>query len=172
MLGGAPAIECPGSARRKEAGTSVAEASPRAVVEAFVRAIEAKDFAAQGALVTDDFVDEMPQSGERIRGRDNARAIAEQYPGGVGTLEPSAGRIIGADDRWVMTPTFSILRIEGSGDTYTYTGTVHYPATGEVWHIVVIAVVRQGKIARTTSFYAPKFEAPAWRAPFVEPLDT
>ncbi len=133
-----------------------------------MRAIVDKDFDAQGDLVTDDFVDEMPQSGERIRGRGNARAIAEGYPGGVGTLDPAAGKLIGADDRWVMTPSFSILRIEGSGDTFTYAGTIRYPATGEVWHLVAIAVVRDGKIARTTTYYAPKFEAPAWRAPYVE----
>ena len=146
----------------------MAEQSARAVVEAFVRAIEAKDFEAQGALVTDDYVDEMPQSGERIRGRDNARAVAENYPGGVGTVDPERGNLIGADDRWVMTPTFSILRIEGSGNTFTYTGTLRYPGSGEVWHIIAVAVVRDGKIARTTSYYAPEFEAPGWRAPFVE----
>ena len=146
----------------------MAEPSARAVVEAFIRAIEAKDFDTQGALVTDDFVDEMPQSGERIRGRDNARAIAEQYPGGVGTIDPARSSLAGADDRWVMTPTFSILRIEGSGNSFTYSGTVTYPGNGEVWHIVSIVVVRDGKIARTTTYYAPPFEAPAWRAPFVE----
>ena len=144
------------------------EQSARAVVEAFVRALEAKDFPAQGELVTDDFVDEMPQSGERIRGRDNARAIAESYPGGVGTMEPAASKVIGADDRWVMSPTFSLLRIEGSGDTFTCTGTIRYPGTGEVWHMVAVAKVRDGRIARPTTYYAPKFEAPAWRAPFVE----
>jgi ketosteroid isomerase-like protein len=145
----------------------MAEQSARAVVEAFVRAIETKDFDAQGALVTDDYVDEMPQSGERIRGRDNARAIAENYPGGVGTLDP-AHRLVGADDRWVMTPTFSILRIEGSGNSFTFAGTLQYPASGEVWHFIAIADVRDGKIAKTTTYYAAPFEAPAWRAPYVE----
>jgi ketosteroid isomerase-like protein len=144
------------------------EPSARAVVEAFIRAIEAKDFGAQGALVTDDYVDEMPQSGERVRGRDNARAIAENYPGGVGTIDPTRGSLAGADDRWVMTPTFSVLRIEGSGNTFTYTGTLRYPDSGEVWHFIAIATVRDGRIAKTTTYYAPKFEAPAWRAPFVE----
>ena len=146
----------------------MAEPSARAVVEALIRAIEAKDFAAIAALLSDDYVDEMPQSGERVRGRDNQRAIAEQYPGGVGTIDPARNTLAGADDRWVMTPTFSILRIEGSGNTFTYTGTVTYPGTGEAWHVITIAVVRGDKVARTTTYYAPKFEAPAWRAPFVE----
>jgi limonene-1,2-epoxide hydrolase len=146
----------------------VPEQSARAVVEAFVHALEAKDFAAQAALLTDDYVDEMPQSGERIRGRQNAQAIAESYPGGVGTVEPAASKVIGADDRWVMTPTFNFLRIEGSGDTFTYTGTITYPGSGDVWHVVAVAIVRDGRISRTTTYYAPKFDAPEWRAPFVE----
>lgn len=146
----------------------MAEQSARAVVEAFVRAIVAQDYDAQGALVSDDFVDEMPQSGERIRGRQNARAIAENYPGGVATVDSERAKIIGADDRWVMTPSFNILRIEGSGDTFTCTGTVRYPATGEIWHIIAIVRVRDGRVAKTTTYYAPTFDPPAWRAPFVE----
>jgi len=43
----------------------MAEPSGRAIVEQFARAIEAKDFAAQAELLADDYVDEMPQSGER-----------------------------------------------------------------------------------------------------------
>jgi ketosteroid isomerase-like protein len=148
------------------------EASAPAVVEAFTRAIEAKDFAAQAALMTDDFVDEMPQSGEVTRGRDNFRAIAENYPGGVGTVDPATRTLAGADDRWVLTPSFSILRIEGSGNTFTYTGTIRYPGNDELWHMVVIALVRDGKIAKTTSYYAAPFEAPAWRAPYVERMKT
>jgi len=148
------------------------EPSARAVVEAFIRAIEAKDFAAQGALVTDDYVDEMPQSGELTRGRANRQAIVENYPGGVGTIDPARGSLAGADDRWIMTPTYSVVRIEGSGNTFTYTGTLVYPGTGDVWHIIAIAIVRDGKIAKTTTYYAPKFEAPAWRAPFVERMDS
>ena len=149
----------------------MAEASARAVVEAFIRAVETKDLDAQDALVTDDYVDEMPQSGELTRGRANRRAIAENYPGGVGTLDPEHAALAGADDRWVMTPSFSVLRIEGSGNTFTYTGTLRYPGSGELWHLIVIAIVRDGKIARTTSYYAEPFEAPAWRRPFVEMVE-
>jgi hypothetical protein len=149
----------------------MAEQGARSVVEAFVRALEAKDFETQGQLVTDDYVDEMPQSGERIRGRSNARAVVENYPGGVGTIDSTRSKLVGAEDRWVMTPSLSVLRIEGSGDTFTYTGVLRYPATGEVWHIIAIVKVRDGKVAKTTTFYAPPFEAPAWRAPFVEQFE-
>jgi hypothetical protein len=141
------------------------EPSGRAIVEAYGRAIEAKDFDAQEALLADDFVDEMPQSGERIRGKANAMAIARSYPGGVGTV--SATRLIGSDDKWVLSPTFNVLRIEGSGDVYTYVGTVTYPS-GETWQLIAIVELREGKIARSTSWYAAPFPAPDWRGPFVE----
>jgi ketosteroid isomerase-like protein len=148
----------------------MAEQSSRAIVEQFIRALEAKDFDAQGLLVADDYVDEMPQSGERIRGRANARAIVDHYPGGVGTIDATSRRVVGADDRYVMTPTFSILRIEGSGDTFTYSGTVQY-GNGETWHIIAIVEVRNGKIAKSTTYYAAPFDAPEWRAPYVERME-
>ena len=141
--------------------------SNREIVEEFVRAIETKDIDAQCGLLADDFVDEMPQSGERTRGRENYRKIVEYYPGGIGTTSPEGRRIIGSEDRWVMTPTFHSLRIEGSGDVYTYIGTVRY-ADGGVWQIIAIVQLRDGKIARSTSWYAAPFEAPDWRAGYVE----
>lgn len=147
----------------------MAEPSGRAVVEAFIRAIEAKDFDGQAALLADDFVDEMPQSGERTRGKANFRAVIDHYPGGVGTVQ-GTGHLVGADDRYVMTPTFSILRIEGSGSAFTYAGTVRY-ANGELWHMVSIVEVRDGKIAKTTTYYAEPFPAPDWRAPYVERME-
>jgi ketosteroid isomerase-like protein len=145
----------------------MAQPSNREVVEAFVRAVEAKDLDAQCALLADDFVDEMPQSGERTRGRENWRRIVEAYPGGIGTTDAAGKRIIGSEDRWVMTPNFSALRIEGSGDTYTYVGTVRYSG-GDIWQVIAIAEVRDGKIARTTTWYAAPFDAPEWRAAIVE----
>lgn len=148
----------------------MAEQSGRAVVEAFIRAIETKDFDGQMALLTDDYVDEMPQSGERTRGKANYRAILDHYPGGVGTVDTSSRRIVGADDRFVMTPTFSILRIEGSGDTFTYAGTVRY-GNGDVWHMVSIVEARNGKITKSTTYYAAPFPAPDWRAPYVERME-
>ena len=53
----------------------MAEPSGRAVVERFAKAILDKDFDAQAALIADDYVEEMPQSGERIRGKANWNAV-------------------------------------------------------------------------------------------------
>jgi len=143
----------------------VASPSNRDVVESYVRALEAQDVDAIVALLADDYTDEMPQSGERIRGSTNFRAFVAGYPGGVGTLERR--RIVGSEDHWVMTPSFSAVRIEGSGDTYTCVGTITY-ADGQTWQTISIAEVRDGKLAKTTTWYAAPFPAPDWRAALVE----
>ncbi len=145
----------------------MAEPSGRTVVERYARAVQDKDHEALVALVTDDFVDEMPQSGERIRGRANLLAYIGSYPGGVGTVDPTSTRLVGSEDRWVVTPMFTPLRIEGSGNVYTYVGAATY-ANGETWQMIQIVELREGRISKTTSWYAPSFEAPEWRAPFVE----
>ena len=145
----------------------MAELSGRAVVERYAKAFEDRDFDAHAALIADDYIEEMPQSGERIRGKANWESVVRGYPGGVGTVDADSARLVGAEDKWVLTPTFAALRIEGSGDVYTYVGTVWYP-NGQTWQMIAIIELRAGKIAKTTTWYAAPFEAPAWRAPFVE----
>ncbi len=145
----------------------MADPSARAIVERYARALQDKDHDALVLLITDDYVDEMPQSGERVRGKANQLALLHNYPGGVATIDPKSTRLVSAEDRWVLTPSFTVLRIEGSGDVYTYVGTATY-ANGETWQMIQIIELRQGKIAKTTSWYAAPFEAPAWRAGFVE----
>ena len=145
----------------------MAEPSGRAIVEQYARAVETQDLEGMAAVLADDFVEEMPQSGERVRGKANHLAILANYPGGLGSIDSASTRLVGAEDRWVLTPTFTTLRIEGSGDTYTYVATVQYP-NGETWQMIVIVELRGGRIARQTTWYAAPFEAPEWRAPFVE----
>jgi ketosteroid isomerase-like protein len=145
----------------------MAEPSGRSVVERYARAVQDKDHDALKALLTDDYVNEMPQSGERVRGKANAVAYLSSYPGGVGTVDPASARLVGSEDRWVVTPMFTPMRIEGSGDVYTYVAAATY-SNGETWQMLQIIELRQGKIAKTTSWFAAPFEAPEWRAPFVE----
>jgi ketosteroid isomerase-like protein len=147
----------------------VVEPSGREIVERFARAVEEKDLDTQESLLADDVVQDMPQSGERIRGKANWLAVARNYPGGVGTVAPGSGRLIGAEDQWLLTPTFSVMRIEGSGNVYTYAGTITY-SNGETWHMVWIVELQDGKIARAETWYAAPFEAPAWRAQWAETI--
>lgn len=145
----------------------MAEPSGRDIVERFVRAMEDKDFDAQETMLADDVISDLPQSGERVRGKANWMAIARNYPGGVGTIQRDRSRLVGSEDQWVLTPTFSVLRIEGSGNIYTYSGSITY-SNGETWEMVTIVELRAGKIAKATAWYAAPFEAPEWRAQYVE----
>ena len=96
----------------------------------------------------DDYTMEMPQSGERIRGRENLLALRQAYPAGV-EFEPR--RVVARPDL-------------GVGEyTIRYNGSPVY--------VVAIAELADGKVVRETHYFAEPFEAPAWRARWVEKMD-
>lgn len=139
----------------------------RQVIERFTAALGANDFDAQDALVHDDYVCRWPQSGEVIRGRANRRAVLENYPGGSLGLGLNTTRIVGRDDEFVTGPSWNIIHLTGSGDDFTVTGTVDYPELG-TWHFASLLTLREGKIWRQTDYFAAPFDAPDWRAPYVD----
>jgi ketosteroid isomerase-like protein len=96
-----------------------------------------------------DYVMEMPQSGERIRGRDNMRAFQEAYPN---------------------PPTITPRRVVGSGDVWVIEGRSDYGG-GQIYHVAMIVEFRDGKIWRDTRYYAEPFQAPDWRAQWVERME-
>lgn len=53
----------------------------RAVIEAYWTAADARDWATFGDLLADDVVYDMPQTRERIRGRDRCVRFNREYPG-------------------------------------------------------------------------------------------
>ena len=112
-----------------------------------VEALNARDLDWFDALYHDDVVIEWPQSGEVIRGKHNIRALREAYP-----TPPTAspGRIIGSGDLWATEMDFDY--------------------DGDRFHVMVIHQWRDGLVMRETSYYAAPFEAPAWRARWVEPV--
>ena len=130
-------------------------ADNRAVVEQYINAMMKNDVEAQDRLLSDDFIEEYPQSGEHIRGKKNRRAIIENYPGGT-------PREASASDSEAWTPA-----ITGAGDRFTVVGQIKYP-NGETWHLVSLLELRDGRINKITDYFAAPFEAPAWRAPYVE----
>lgn len=62
------------------------ERDARQVAERLWEALQAGDWETAGDYLHDDFVQEWPQSGERIIGRDNAIAIEQSFPGGLPTM--------------------------------------------------------------------------------------
>lgn len=130
-------------------------ADNRTTVEQYLGAMMKNDVEAQERLLSDDFVEEYPQSGEVIRGKDNRRAIMENYPGGMPREASASGE----------GPKPPVLT--GAGDNFTASGEITYP-NGETWQVVSLIELRGGKISKMTSYFAAPFEAPAWRAPYVE----
>ena len=96
----------------------------------------------------EDVVIDMPQSGERIPGRDNLKAMQDAYP--------------------VPPPQATVRRIVGGGDVWVVEARSDY--SGRIYYVAVIFEFREGKIIRETRYYADPFEAPAWRAQWVEPI--
>ena len=143
----------------------MAGSDPRAVVEAFLSAMNSRDANAVDVLLHPDYQETYPQSGERTRGAANLRAILDHYPGGYD--DQGLERIVGAEDRWVATPSFTLLRIEGTGNVYTGVQKARY-SDGSDWFVISIAEVRDERIWRVQTFFAPTFEPPAWRATWVE----
>ena len=96
----------------------------------------------------EDYVMEMPQSGERIRGREKMREFQEAYPNPP-TMQ--LRRVIVRDGLWVV----EIVSDYG----------------GLIYNSVAIFELRDGKIFRDTRYYAEPFEAPDWREQWVERMD-
>jgi ketosteroid isomerase-like protein len=117
--------------------------------------VQSGDLGSMGALIdelaADDFVQEWPQSGERIR-RENSKKLAEQYSEQTGT-----------------SPKMQLRGIRESGDLVVIEGTIDY-GNGVPVSYVGIGEFRDGKVQRMTEYFADPFEAPAWRAPFVEQM--
>ena len=137
----------------------------RDVIERYAAASARLDLVEQARLRHPEWSVEWPQSGERVRGSDHFARIIESYPGGAPTVEVS--RIVGSEDRWVLTPGNTVLRVAGSGDHWWGEWTMTYP-DGDAYHVVSLMELRDGLVYRERVYWAPPFEAPEWRRPFVE----
>jgi len=143
---------------------AVPEKSHREIIQKFFEAVNAQDWGRLEAWLDPEYVWEMPQSGERVRGTENNRLMNESYPG-MPQLE--ARRITGSEDTWVTTPSFTVLKITGTGDDYVAESRASYP-DGSVWHAVDLFHFRSGKIDRQTAYFAPVLEPAEWRARWAE----
>ena len=96
---------------------------------------------------------EMPQSGERIRGREDMRAFQEAFPSSSAPPKIRIRRVLVRDGVWVVESV------------------VDYGGGHEVMHGVAILELKDGKVWRDTRYFAEPFEAPEWRAPWVERME-
>jgi hypothetical protein len=142
----------------------MSDQSNREVVERYAKALPG-DFEVLAELRHPEFVEEYPQSRERIVGHERYRKMHESFPGGLPQVETA--RIIGSEDRLVLTPSFIPVRVLGSGDFFTAEAVNTYP-DGSEYYVTALVELRDGKIWRQRTYFAPPFEAPAWRAELVE----
>jgi hypothetical protein len=118
----------------------------RARIRQFAEAINTADMEVFDAIYHNDVVIEWPQSGEVIRGKKNIRELRLAYP---------------------TPPTATLRRIAGSGDLWVMEMVFDYD--GDRFHVIVIHQYREGLVVSETSYYAAPFQAPTWRARWVEP---
>jgi hypothetical protein len=140
----------------------------RHLIDRFYSALNARRFDEMHEFVDSNVVQDWPQSGERIKGLKNFRAVMENYPD-LPSVETR--RVVGAEDKWVLTPTFTPLRITGTGDVYTIETRINYP-NGEVWSGVSIVQFHNGKVSKMTEYFAAPFPAAEWRSQWVEKIDS
>ena len=123
----------------------MSEQQNRDALERYFQVFEQQDLDAMEELLHDDYVEEYPQSGERIRGKDNWRKIAENYPGLPNMIDHS----------YVLSGDLGVMKM-----TLEYDGNRVYACE--------IVDLEDGKIKRARAYFAEPFEAPEWRAQWVE----
>jgi hypothetical protein len=93
-----------------------------------------------------DYVMEMPQSGERISGREKMRQLQEAY---------------------ASPPTIQLRRVMFRDGLWVIEGVNDY-GEGQMFTVVLMIELKDGKMWRDTRYYAEPFVAPEWRAHLVE----
>jgi hypothetical protein len=88
---------------------------------------------------------EWPQSGERVRGRENLLALRQAYPVGV---------------------EFEVRRVIARRDLGVGEYVIRYD--GRPVYVVAIVEFENRKVVRETHYFAEPFPAPAWRAGWFE----
>ena len=116
----------------------------RAAIEKLLAGIDAGDISVMDEVFADDAVMEIPQSGERIEGAENRRAVYGAMP---------------------LLPKVRPHRIRGAGDFWTAEGTLTYDTRS--YEVAFIFEFRGGRIVRETGYWTDPFEPPEWRAAWV-----
>jgi len=117
----------------------------RAALDFHWAASDANDFAAEHEIYHDDAILEYPQSGERIRGRDNIRQSRAAQPS---QKRFAVRRILGSENLWLTELTLS------------YDGVPSF--------VVSIMEFKSDKVARETQYFSEAFTRGPSRAQWVE----
>ena len=128
---------------------SAQEQKIRAALDQHWAASDANDFETEHRIYLDDAVLEYPQSGELTRGRRNIQGQRESQPN---------------------KKRFTIRRIIGSGELWVTEFILMYD--NKPSYTVSIMEFKGDKVARETQYFADPFPASAFRAQWVERMDS
>ena len=140
------------------------------LVRRYAEAMNTNNRQLMAAQVTADFITDWPQSGERVRGLENFWAIIDNYPGANGRPPANDVGSVHAHptpELKLVAPSFTFVSVDGGGNSGTFTLKSRYP-DGSHWWIVALYTLRDDRMAHTTTYFAPAFDAPDWRAQWVE----
>ena len=125
----------------------MSEQQNRDALERFLLLFERGDLDAATDLLHDDYVEEYPQSGERIRGKQSWLSIVKTYP---------------------SLPKMIDYTIEVSGELCVLEATLEYDSNRV--YVCEIFEVQDGTLKRAREYFGEPFEAPEWRAQWVESM--
>jgi ketosteroid isomerase-like protein len=146
---------------------TVPERSPKDIVAALMRAQADGDFSSMRELLAEDYIEDYPQSGERIHGADAALDVRQRFPGlPDARIDADVKISVGGEDRWALSPNFTAIRVTADGDTVTVAARAAYP--DGPWYVIAFIRVAAGKVAQTTMFFAPMFDPPEGRRDLVQ----
>ncbi|HEV7742376.1 MAG TPA: nuclear transport factor 2 family protein [Pseudolysinimonas sp.] len=120
-------------------------AANEAQIDRLIACINERRIEVMDELFHDDALMDWPQSRERVRGAENRRAIYGAFP---------------------QLPVITPHRMTSSGDIVVAEATLDYG--GPTYETVFVFEFRDGKIAHETAYWSEAFDAPEWRAQWVE----
>lgn len=126
------------------------EVSPLVVIEEFFRRMNTNDFSAAAQMLGEDYVLEWPQSGERIRGRDNFAAVNKEYP---------------ANGPWRFTLNRIVANATEAVTDVSVTDGVQQARA------ITFSTVQDGRITKQVEFWPESYEPPANRRHLVERME-
>ncbi|MEO8626050.1 MAG: hypothetical protein ABI452_05060 [Candidatus Limnocylindrales bacterium] len=118
----------------------------------------AQDRARVEPLIHPDFVADIRQSGERSRGFEDFWAQFVMYPGSAPLPDIPQIRFVGDDERWAMSPGYTIVPLASPND-YTMITRTRYP-DGSWWRVINLVQIRDDKLYRMENYFAPELPAP------------
>ena len=141
------AADEPGKFSRNQVNTVVETSANENVVNRLIACINERRIEVMDELFHDDAVMHWPQSGEIVRGADNRRGIYGAFP---------------------QLPTITPRRMLSGGNLVIAEALLDY--NGPQYETVFIFEFREGKIAKETAYWSEAFDAPQWRAQWVEKI--